>query len=450
MYLGGLSIDARRIRAFSSNEAAASLLFLFQNRKRACIMKVIVIKFGGSSLSTPDKIRNAAERILEEKRKGYEVTAVVSAMGKTTDQLVELAGCMSKQPSKREMDMLLATGEQVSIALLSMALSEMGSPAVSYTGWQAGIITEQIHSSARIIDVHIQAVRNQLEAGKAVVVAGFQGVCENGDITTLGRGGSDTTAVALAAALGAERCMICTDVDGVYTSDPRYVKNARKLASVSYDEMLELAHLGAGVLHPRAVEFAKNYRVSLEVCSSQDKVLGTMIEEAVSMEKNLVVRGVAFEDRITRVSISGLRNEMTGLSAVFTALAKSHIDVDIIIQSREEDGKTSLAFTINEKDVSEAADILEKGKEQIGYDHIEYESGLAKVSIVGSGMVSNPGVAAQMFDILAKRSICVKMVSTSEIKVSVVIDKEHMERAASLLHDTFGLAAAEKAAASMQ
>lgn len=401
-------------------------------------METIVIKFGGSSLSTTDKIKNVAKRIVDVKKQGNQVVVVVSAMGKTTDQLLDLAGQLTEHPAKREMDMLLSTGEQVSISLLSMALTEMGEEAISFTGWQAGIVTESVHSKARIIDIKVDKVRKHLSAGKIIVVAGFQGVTEDGEITTLGRGGSDTTAVAIAAALEAKRCLICTDVTGVFTSDPRYVMDARKLPSISYGEMLELANLGAGVLHPRAVEFAKNYQVNLEVRSSTANEDGTVIEEEASMESNLVVRGVAFEKGITRLTVFGLKNEWNGLSSIFSALAQNQIDVDIIIQSQT-DAKMNLSFSIKSKDLEDAVHVLEKEKEMIGFESIEYEANLAKVSIVGSGMVSNPGVAAQMFTALANDEIQVKMVSTSEIKISVVVDEEKMQKAAQILHEEFKL-----------
>ncbi|MFD1706354.1 aspartate kinase [Siminovitchia sediminis] len=409
-------------------------------------MGTVVIKFGGSSLSTTDKIKNAARRIIAEKQSGKNVVVVVSAMGKTTDQLLTLAGEITDHPAKREMDMLLATGEQVSIALLTMALTEMGEQAVSLTGWQAGIITEKVHSNARIVDVKTDHLEEILNDGKIIVAAGFQGVTEDGEITTLGRGGSDTTAVALAAALKAERCSICTDVTGVFTSDPRYVPKARKLSAISYDEMLELANLGAGVLHPRAVEFAKNHSVPLEVRSSTVNEEGTVIEEEATMEKNLIVRGVAFEDDITRMTIFGLKSEITGLPSVFSTLAENQIDVDIIIQSQT-DSQTNLSFSIKDKDRQEAIDVLERKKDAIGFDHIECETGLSKVSIVGSGMVSNPGVAAKMFEVLAENGIQSKMVSTSEIKVSVLVDSKQMKPAAQYLHDAFELGALEDTAA---
>ncbi|WP_442595336.1 aspartate kinase [Neobacillus sp. D3-1R] len=403
-------------------------------------MGLIVQKFGGTSVGSAERIKNVAARVLEEKNNGNDVVVVVSAMGKTTDQLVTLAKELSSNPSKREMDMLLSTGEQVTISLLSMALAEIGISAVSYTGWQAGIMTEDVHSNARITNIDTKAIEKKLTEGKVVVVAGFQGVTDSGEITTLGRGGSDTTAVALAAALKADKCDIYTDVTGVFTTDPRYVKDARKLLSVSYDEMLELANLGAGVLHPRAVEFAKNYHIPLEVRSSMERESGTIIEEEVSMEQNLVVRGVAFEDEITRVTVIGLANSLTSLSTIFTTLASHHINVDIIIQSTTGFDTTNLSFSIKTEDLEETLHVLENNKETLQFERIESEVDLAKVSIVGSGMISNPGVAAEMFEALAKNNIQVKMVSTSEIKVSTVVEEKSMLAAVQVLHDTFELA----------
>lgn len=402
-------------------------------------MGLIVQKFGGTSVGSIEKILNVAECVRGEKEHGNQVVVVVSAMGKSTDQLVNMAKEISEQPNKREMDMLLSTGEQVTIALLSMALNQKGLEAVSFTGWQAGIMTEPVHGNARISKINTDAVQKQLHAGKVVIVAGFQGVTDDGEITTLGRGGSDTTAVALAAALNADKCDIYTDVTGVFTTDPRYVKNARKLLSVSYDEMLELANLGAGVLHPRAVEFAKNYNVRLEVRSSMEKVEGTVIEGEATMEQNLVVRGVAFEDGITRVTVLGLRNSLTSLSTIFTTLAKNHINVDIIIQSTTEEGAANLSFSIHTDDWIPTLNVLENNKETLAYDQLDAENKLAKVSIVGSGMISNPGVAAKMFEVLANSNIPVKMVSTSEIKVSAVVEEKNMLKAVEALHEAFEL-----------
>ncbi|TYR76881.1 aspartate kinase [Rossellomorea vietnamensis] len=407
-------------------------------------MGLIVQKFGGTSVGDMDRIKNAALRVIEEKNRGNEVVVVVSAMGKTTDGLVHLAYQASAKPSKREMDMLLTTGEQITISLLTMVLLESGYDAVSMTGWQAGIETEDIHGNARITNINSDRVRQNLRDNRIVVVAGFQGMSESREITTLGRGGSDTTAVALAAALNADRCDIYTDVDGVYTSDPRYVKNARKLSSVAYDEMLELANLGAGVLHPRAVEFAKNHGVPLVVRSSMEKQEGTMIEEEVSMETGLIVRGVAFEEEIIRVTVLGLQNEITGLSSIFTTLAKNHINVDIIIQSKTETGRINLSFSIKKESLEDTIEVLQNNREDLGFSTIEHESGLAKVSIVGSGMISNPGVAAQMFEALANNQIPIKMVSTSEIKVSAVVDEAQMLKAAEVLHTEFNLDKAQE------
>ncbi|WP_419956000.1 aspartate kinase [Neobacillus niacini] len=402
-------------------------------------MGLIVQKFGGTSVGSVEKILNVAQRVKDETDQGNQVVVVVSAMGKSTDQLVDLAKEISAAPNKRDMDMLLSTGEQVTIALLSMALNEQNLPAVSFTGWQAGIVTEPVHGNARITTINTEAVKNQLDDGKVVIVAGFQGITENGQITTLGRGGSDTTAVALAAALNADKCDIYTDVTGVFTTDPRYVKSARKLQSVSYDEMLELANLGAGVLHPRAVEFAKNYQVKLEVRSSMERVKGTVIEEEASMEQNLVVRGVAFEDEITKVSVLGLANSLTSLSTIFTTLAENHLNVDIIVQSTTEAETANLAFSIKTQDLMETLKVLENSKDVLNYEQLDAENQLAKVSIVGSGMISNPGVAAKMFEVLAANQIQIKMVSTSEIKVSAVVEEKHMLKAVEVLHQAFGL-----------
>ncbi|MGE6611404.1 aspartate kinase [Peribacillus sp. NPDC076916] len=402
-------------------------------------MALIVQKFGGTSVGSVEKIKNVANRVIEEAENGNEVVVVVSAMGKTTDQLVAMARDISGNPSKREMDMLLTTGEQVTISLLTMALIEEGHEAISYTGWQAGMQTESVHGNARILNIDASRIQAQLQQKKIVVVAGFQGNDVNGEITTLGRGGSDTTAVAIAAALNADRCDIYTDVTGVFTTDPRYIKGARKLQSISYDEMLELANLGAGVLHPRAVEYAKNYQIPLEVRSSMVRESGTIIEEEATMEENLIVRGIAFEDSITRVTIYGLPQSLGALSTIFTTLAKNQINVDIIIQSMTAEDTTNLSFSTKSEDTEAALIVLENNKEQLGFDRVETESGLAKVSIVGSGMVSNPGVAAEMFEVMANTGIQVKMVSTSEIKVSTVVNEKEMVKAVESLHEAFKL-----------
>ncbi|USK69432.1 aspartate kinase [Peribacillus asahii] len=407
-------------------------------------MPIIVQKFGGTSVGSVTKIKNVARRVMEEVARGNDVVVVVSAMGKTTDELVTMAKEITDNPSKREMDMLLSTGEQVTISLLTMALLEQGQQTISFTGWQAGIQTEAVHGNARILQIDTKRMEAELQAGKVVVVAGFQGVDEEGNITTLGRGGSDTTAVALAAALKAQRCDIYTDVTGVFTTDPRYIKEARKLLSISYDEMLELANLGAGVLHPRAVEFAKNYHIPLEVRSSMEKESGTIIEEEATMEENLIVRGIAFEDKITRVTVFGLPRTLSTLSTIFTTLAKHHINVDIIIQTMTSEETTNLSFSIKSEALQEALQVLESNKPNLEFERIETEDGLAKVSIVGSGMVSNPGVAAEMFEVMANTGIQVKMVSTSEIKVSTVINEQEMVKAVEALHVAFNLGAHSK------
>lgn len=410
-------------------------------------MGIVVQKFGGTSVGSIERIQNVANRVIAEVNSGNKVVVVVSAMGKTTDELVKLASELSSNPSKREMDMLLTTGEQVSIALLAIALQEKGYAAVSLTGWQAGIETESVHGNARITNIDTTRIMSYLNDGKVVVVAGFQGITNSEEITTLGRGGSDTTAVALAAALKADKCDIYTDVTGVYTTDPRYVKTARKLHSISYDEMLELANLGAGVLHPRAVEFAKNYHIKLEVRSSMEKERGTIVEEEASMEQNLIVRGIAFENQVTRITVQGLPNGLHTLPTIFTTLANHGINVDIIIQSVTNEDTTSISFSVRTDDLAEALQALELHKEELKYSTIEYESGLSKVSIVGSGMISNPGVAAEMFKVLADKGIQVKMVSTSEIKISTVVEQSQMVSAVEALHEAFELAAEEKATA---
>ncbi|MFC3883156.1 aspartate kinase [Bacillus songklensis] len=402
-------------------------------------MALIVQKFGGTSVGSVERIQNVANRVIAEIQQGNQVVVVVSAMGKTTDELVSLAKQISVSPSKREMDMLMATGEQMTISLLCMALKEKGYEAVSLTGWQAGIQTEAIHGNARIEHIQTERVQGLLNEGRIVVVAGFQGITADKEITTLGRGGSDTTAVALAAALQADKCDIYTDVTGVFTTDPRYVKTARKLQSISYDEMLELANLGAGVLHPRAVELAKNYHVSLEVRSSMELERGTIVEEEASMEQNLIVRGIAFEDNVSRVTVVGMEDQLHTLPTIFTTLAKHQINVDIIIQSIISSGEPSISFSVKTDDLQKTVDVLSQYADTLGYERIEHESGLAKVSIVGSGMVSNPGVAADMFEVLAGEKVEVKMVSTSEIKISTVVNQAEMVRAVEVLHQAFQL-----------
>ncbi|WP_100405047.1 aspartate kinase [Bacillus solitudinis] len=403
-------------------------------------MARIVQKYGGTSVGSVERIEHVASRVEKSYTEGNEVVVVVSAMGKSTDQLVELAKAITDSPSKREMDMLLSTGEQVTIALLTLALQKRGIDAVSYTGWQAGIETEDTHGNARITNIDTARIEMELVQKKIVIVAGFQGASRLGNITTLGRGGSDTTAVALAAALEANRCDIYTDVTGVFTTDPRVVKQARKLQAISYDEMLEMANLGAGVLHPRAVEFAKNYQVPLMVASSMVDEIGTMIEEEVTVEQNLVVRGIAFENDVTKVTVSGLPNKIDTLPTLFKALSENNVNVDIIVQNQLDAEHVNVSFSITECIIVETLRALEQVKEELGFTEITHEGELAKVSIVGSGMASNPGVAASMFEVLAQNDIYIKMVSTSEIKVSAVIDEENMVLAVEALHEAFRLA----------
>lgn len=401
------------------------------------------MKFGGTSVATVERLQKVAERIIKKKAAGDQIIVVVSAMGKTTDSLVSMAGEISDRPSKREMDVLLSTGEQVTIALLAMVLIERGCDAISYTGWQAGIRTEDVHESARIGSIDTSLIRPHLKKGTIVIVAGFQGVTEAGEITTLGRGGSDTSAVALAAAFGAARCEIYTDVTGVFTTDPRYVSKARKLKEISYDEMLEMAYLGAGVLHPRAVEYAKNSHIELVVCSSFSEEEGTVIKEEVSMETTKTVRGLAFEKNVTKITLLGLPNNVSAVSRVFDAIAAKHINIDVIVQNVLDEAKTSLSFTVDRDLQNETLDVLRTQEKDLEFHQLIFESELAKVSIVGSGMASNPGVAAQMFHALAENGIKVKMISTSEIKVSTIIDEENLLEALETLHTTFHLAEEE-------
>ncbi|MFD2618094.1 aspartate kinase [Terrilactibacillus laevilacticus] len=401
-------------------------------------MSISVMKFGGTSVGSVERLKRVADRIISKKNAGEQVIVVVSAMGKTTDQLVSMANEITSQPSKREMDMLLSTGEQVTISLLSMVLQERGHKSISLTGWQAGIQTEAIHGTARIENIKTPVILRYLNQGHIVIVAGFQGVA-NGNITTLGRGGSDTSAVALASAFNASVCEIYTDVTGVFTVDPRFVNKARKLKEINYDEMLELAYLGAGVLHPRAVECAKNNDITLVVRSSFENEEGTVIKEEVSLEKERAVRGLAFEKDVTRVTLLGLPNNLVSLSQVFDLLAAHHINIDVIVQNVLDEENVSLSFTIINTSIEETLNVLENNKESLEYQDLKIESQLAKVSIVGSGMVSNPGVAASMFHQLAENSIKVKMVSTSEIKVSTIIDEKDLLKALDVLHAGFKL-----------
>lgn len=402
-------------------------------------MGIVVQKYGGTSVADQARLCQVAERIAQVYREGNQCVVIVSAMGNTTDELVDLSYQISKSPGQREMDMLLTTGEQVSVALLTMALQEKGLPAYPMTGWQAGIQTDNVHGEARIEAVHSQRIQNRLQKGEIVVVAGFQGISATGEITTLGRGGSDTTAVSLAAALAAERCEICTDVDGVYTSDPRVVPKAQKLKEISYEEMLELANLGAGVLHPRAVECAMSHQVPLVVRSSFTDGPGTLVKGELQMEEEVVVRGVVHDKPVARIKVLGLRGELDALSRLFGLLAEAQINVDIIVQSEHKEERINVSFSVEERECERALQVITQAKDQLQYMDLASETGLAKVSCVGAGMVSNPGVAAKMFNTLVDEGIRIKMVSTSEIKISCIIEQDLAKRAVRALHTAFGL-----------
>jgi len=408
-------------------------------------LSLVVMKFGGSSVGSVERMKNVAERIVKARRSGRQCVVVVSAMGDTTDDLIDMSGQLNGKPPAREMDMLLANGEQISMSLLAMAIHALGEDAMSFTGWQAGITTEPAHGRARIVRIEPSRIRAALDEGKIPIVAGFQGISEDGEVTTLGRGGSDTTAVALAAALGADLCEIYSDVDGVYSTDPRIVPNARKLDQISYDEMLELAHLGAAVLHPRAVEYAKLYNVTLVVRSSFTDSEGTLVKEETSLEQGIVVSGIAADKNVARISILGVEDRPGILAGVFTALAEAGVNVDIIVQSGVQNGKADFSFTVGKQDVETAIRVIENIRNEVTYDETTSETGLVKVSIVGAGMVSNPGVAARMFDVISQQGVNIKMVSTSEIKVSCVIDDNKLNEIIQTLHTAFGLDAKERA-----
>ncbi|MEW6447086.1 MAG: aspartate kinase [Bacillota bacterium] len=400
---------------------------------------VIVQKFGGSSVADASRIKRVAARVWQTRREGNDVVVVVSAMGDTTDDLIALARQVTGDPDKREMDQLLSTGEQVSIALLTMALQSMGAEAISLTGQQAGIATDGVYGKAAITSIDTRRLRDELDAGKIVVVAGFQGLAPNGDVATLGRGGSDTTAVALAAALGADRCEIFTDVEGVYTADPRLVPGARKLPVISYDEMLELASLGAVVLHPRSVELAKLYGIPLVVRSSFNNQPGTLVREDSGMERTHMVSGVAHDLNVAKVGLFDVLDQPGIASKLFAALAAEQVNVDMIIQGATRNGQNDIAFTVNRDDLKKALAAVEAVKDAVGAKGYTYDNHVGKVSIVGAGMVTRPGVAAAMFEALAAEGINIEMISTSEIKVSCVIKETEVVRAVQALHKRFGL-----------
>jgi aspartate kinase len=407
-------------------------------------MGIIVQKFGGSSVADTTRIKNVASAVIKEYNNNNKVVVVVSAMGKTTDYLVKLAAEISENPDTREMDMLLSTGEQVSIALLAMAIQEAGYPAVSMIASQVGIITESIHTKARIVDIKTEKMEEFLSADKIIVVAGFQGITREGEITTLGRGGSDTSAVALAAALKADRCDIYTDVNAIYTADPRQIISPTRLDKISYSEMLELARVGAKVLHPRSVETAKQFNVDLRLRSSFElDDLGTLVVGDDKMELYRPVTGVAADMKQVRIAILKVPDRPGVAARIFKALSKYNISVDMIIQSLMEGEYNNIAFTVSEADLNSAINVLEQVRQEIEAGEIVVDKNIAKISIVGAGMVDRPGIAADMFSALAEKAINIKMIATSEIKISCLVDKDKAEEAVKSIHTIFGLDAAE-------
>ncbi|MDN4619639.1 aspartate kinase [Paenibacillus sp. PsM32] len=408
-------------------------------------MALYVMKFGGSSVGDTERMQRVAKRIIEKQDEGHDCVVVVSAMGDTTDDLIDQARLLNPNPPAREMDMLMTTGEQISMAMLSMAIQHLGREAVSFTGWQAGFETEAEHGKARIRNIQPERVLKAIGAGKIVIVAGFQGITAEGEITTFGRGGSDTTAVALAAAINADTCEIYTDVDGIYSTDPRIVKCARKLQEISYDEMLELANLGAAVLHPRAVEYAKHNNVRLVVRSSFNYNEGTVVKEETTMEQGAVVNGIAYDKNVARLTIRGVADLPGVLAKMFGELATAKIDVDLIVQSGVLDGKADFSYTVSLADRERALAVMESLRSELPFSEVTSEIDLVKVSIVGAGMVSHPGVAAQMFAAISAQGVSIKMVSTSEIKVSCVIEASRLQDVVAALHTAYGLDTEEQA-----
>lgn len=399
-------------------------------------MGLIVQKFGGSSVKDTEHIFNVAKIVTDTYSQGNDVVVVVSAQGDTTDDLIAKSKEINPNPSKREMDVLLSTGEQISISLLAMAIEKLGFPVKSLTGWQAGFLTDSTHGSSRIRKIDTERIENETHKKNIVIVAGFQGINRYDDITTLGRGGSDTSAVAIACAMKADKCQIYTDVDGVYTADPRKVKTAQKLDEITYDEMLELATLGAQVLHNRSVEMAKKYGVPIEVLSSLERKPGTIVKEAVKMEK-MLIKGVTKDDDVARISIVGLK-DIPGIAfKVFTVLAAKKVNVDIILQSIGRDGTKDITFTVAEAHKDIAVTALKEAEDVLGAVKILCDDDISKVSIVGAGMQSNSGVAAKMFEALSEAGINIQMISTSEIKISVLIKKSDADNAVRAVHDAF-------------
>ena len=400
-------------------------------------MSLIVKKFGGSSVANAERVFNVANIIIDDYKKGNSVVVVVSAQGDTTDDLIEKANEINPDgASKRELDMLLSAGEQISVALLAMAIEKLGFPVISLLGWQAGFATDSNHGIARIKKVNAERIRNEIAKRNIVIVAGFQGINKYDDITTLGRGGSDTSAVAIAASMNADKCQIYTDVDGVYTADPRKVSNAKKMDAITYDEMLELATLGAQVLNNRSVEMAKKYNVELEVLSSLENKPGTIVKETVKMEKTLI-RGVAKDCNVATVSVVGLKDTPGIAFKIFNKLAQQKINVDIILQSVGRDGTKDITFSVPKSDAKTAMDSLAALKDSLNYKELTKDETIAKISVVGAGMESHPGVASKMFEALYDAGINIRMISTSEIKISVLIDAEYADKAVKVVHDAF-------------
>lgn len=401
---------------------------------------LIVKKFGGTSVADKDRIFNVAKRCIRDYESGNDVVVVLSAMGKYTDELIAKAKDINQNPPKREMDMLFTIGEQMSVSLMAMAMAQLGVRAVSLNAFQVPMRTTSAYGNARLKKIDTERIRRELDDRKIVIVTGFQGVNKYDDYTTLGRGGSDTTAVALAAVLHADACEIYTDVDGVYTADPRLVPTARKLESISYDEMLDLAALGAGVLHSRSVELAKKYGVQLVVRSSLNESEGTIVKGVGKKMERMLISGVALDREADRISVIGIADVPGSAFKLFHTLAKNNINVDIIIQSVGRDGTKDISFTVSHNNLNEAVELLNSCKDQLGFDHIEYNCDVVKLSVVGSGMMSHPGVAAKMFECLYNENININMIATSEIRITVLIPEKDALRAMNAVHDAFGLA----------
>jgi len=404
--------------------------------------KLIVQKFGGSSVANPERIKRVAQRVVETKRSGANVVVVVSALGDRTDELLHLAAQVTLTPAERELDMLMATGEQVSVALLAMATHELGEDAVSFTGTQVGILTDGTHTKARIVDINAQRIVQELTRGRIVIVAGFQGINLNQDITTLGRGGSDLTAVALAKVLHADVCEIFTDVEGVYTADPRIVPQARKLEAISYDEMLEMASLGAQVMQARSIFVAKRFGIPIHVRSSFSLQEGTMIQRSVKAMEDIVVSGVSLQRDEAKVTVRDVPDRPGMAAEIFRELAAKELNVDMIVQNVSREGATDLSFTVLKSDLPATLRVTRSVSHRIGAGEVTTDEGVAKVSIVGIGMRSHSGIAAKMFEAMARERINIEMISTSEIKISCVIRKAHAERAVRAVHRAFGLSRA--------